>query len=76
MSAKEDAKGYFMGSLSQEGFKKRETAAEENMSRDEIKLNNWPLRMRGRRKQKSRNSSPKTGRSLADEPRTSRHRMI
>ena len=46
MGAKEDAKGYFMGSLSQEGFTKREAAAEEDVRRDEIKTVNWVPRMR------------------------------
>ena len=73
MGAKEDAEGYFMGSLTQDGFKKRETAAEEfeGVNRDKIKTINWHLSTKGRRKQKPRNSSPKTGRSLADELRTS-----
>ena len=70
LGAKEYAKGYFMGSLSEKGFRKRETAAEEDASRDEIKNINWHLSVKGRQKKKPRNRSPKTGRSIGDEPRT------
>ena len=61
MGAKEDAKGYFMRSLSEEGFEKRETAAEGDASRDEIKNINWHLSVKGRQRKEPRNPSPKKG---------------
>ena len=65
MAAKEDAKGYFTGSLSQEGLKKRETAAEEDVSRDEMKIVNWGPRMRHQQKKKPRKNLPKNGPKLS-----------
>ena len=70
LGAEEYAKGYFMGSLSEKSFRKRETAAEEDASRDEIKNINWHLSVKGRQKNKPRKPSPKTSRSIADERRT------
>lgn len=61
MGTKEDATGHFMGSLSEEGFKKRETAAVEDVSRDKIKTINWQLSVKGRQKKRPRNPPPKTG---------------
>ena len=63
MGVKEPATGYFMGSRSEGGFKKSETAAEEDMSRDKIKTINWKLKVGSRHKKRPRNPSPKTGRS-------------
>ena len=59
--AKEDATGYFTGSLSEEGFTKRERALGEDVSRDKIKEINWHLSVKGREKKRPRNPSPKTG---------------
>ena len=61
MGAKEDATGYFTGSLSKEVFKKRKRAAEEDVSRDKIKTLNWQNRVRVDPKKRTRKQSPKTG---------------
>ena len=61
MDAKEEATRYFSGSLSEEGFKKRERAAEEDVGRDKIKTLKWQNRVRVQPKKRPRKLSPKTG---------------